>query len=93
MLRPLPPFRSAAWSDGGPTSRCGARARRDFSNFRELVQERAHFHVRVDAQFELAAVRGAARDRHFDPQISFMREADLERRRLGDDRAIGVDAS
>ena len=55
---------------------------------RERVQERAHLHIGVDAQFELAAVRGAARDGHFDPQISLVREADLERGRLGDDRAI-----
>lgn len=56
----------------------------------ERVQEMAHLHIRVDSDFELAAVRGAARDLHFDPEITFVSEADFERGRLGHNGGIDL---
>ena len=68
-----------------------ARAQVAFE-FAEAGEERAHLHIGVDAQFELAAVGGAARDLDLDPQVAFVGEADFQRGGLGDDGAIHFDA-
>jgi hypothetical protein len=38
----------------------------------------AHLHIGVDAQFELAAMRGAALYPYFDPEVAFVRQTDLQ---------------
>ena len=67
-----------------------ARAQLPFQRYR-AAQKPPHAHIRVDALLEPAAVRRAAFGLHLDPQISFVRQANLQRRRLGDDRRVGLD--
>src|SRR5208282_4326258 len=58
---------------------------------REFMEERAHFHVCVDAEVEFAAVRRAPGDLDLYPEIAFVSQADVERGRLGHDGGIYFD--
>src|SRR5580698_2333009 len=60
---------------------------------RELVEKGSHFHVRVNAEIELAAVRGSSRDGDFDPKVAFMRETDVERGWFGDDGPVDFESA
>ena len=60
-----------------------------FQNFQPR-QKPSHPHIRVDALLEPAAMRRAAFGFDFDPQISFVRQTNLHRRRLGHNRRVGL---
>ena len=60
--------------------------------YAEPGEEVAHLHIGVDAQLELAAVRGASGDLDLDPEIPLVRQADFEARRFGDDGPVHLHA-
>ena len=90
MLKPSPPWMVAACSDGGPPTDA-ACARVSHAPPRRACQKTAHPHVGVDTLFEPAAVGRAAFRLDFDPQIAFVRQANLHGGGLGHDGGVGAD--
>ena len=92
MLRPLPPRSMAACSEGGPTSGCGVAGAQVALEITSSARKWPIFMFASMPDLELAAVGGAPRDFHLDPQVALVREADFERGGFGDDGGIGFDA-
>src|SRR5437879_11442402 len=68
------------------------RTRPQFTlHFVEFVQKPAHAYVGVHTFGEFAAVRGSAFRFHLDPQITFVSQAEIERRGFGDNGPIDSD--